>query len=263
MRHEDLACARVELLEVAQAASCAHRVLPHPPKAFDGLEMGATMGREDVEAKCALGVVEGRITLRRSMEPAPLDNPPHLLLGFPEGGHPWVDIWAPLLGLTVRHDCLADLRGAIVAGTDNAEPHAAREAAPGAIRQPRLAFEAGCALAVALAPGTGGQTRALGCAPPSCPGQGKAPHDRFVCREHHALTPAGLGLQGRACARARGEISRGGLEPSSGTAGAWRVFFTPPRTLARPSGLPVCGASPVARARHFPWEEREPCWRGS
>jgi DDE superfamily endonuclease len=45
MRHEDLACAPVELLEVAKAASCANRVLHHPPKAFDGIEMVATMGR--------------------------------------------------------------------------------------------------------------------------------------------------------------------------------------------------------------------------
>jgi hypothetical protein len=45
MRHEDLACAPVELLEVAKVASCANRVLQYPPKAFDGIEMVATMGR--------------------------------------------------------------------------------------------------------------------------------------------------------------------------------------------------------------------------
>ena len=45
MSHEDLAYAPVELLEVAKAASCANRVLHHPPEAFDGIEMVATMGR--------------------------------------------------------------------------------------------------------------------------------------------------------------------------------------------------------------------------
>jgi hypothetical protein len=41
------------------------------------------------------------------------------------------------------------------------------------------------------------------------------------------------------------------------------VFFQPPRTLARPSWLPVCWASTVARARQLHGEEREPCWRGA
>jgi hypothetical protein len=45
MRYEELACAPVELLEVAKVASCANRVLQYPPKAFDGIEMVATMGR--------------------------------------------------------------------------------------------------------------------------------------------------------------------------------------------------------------------------
>jgi hypothetical protein len=171
-----------------------------------------------VEAKFAMVVVAGRIKLMRSMDPAPIDNHHHLFLGFPEGSHHLVDILAQLLGIKVRHDFIEDFRGAILDGTDNAEQHAARDAAPGAIRQPRLAFEAFFAFDVALAQGTGGQTRALGFAPPTCPGQGKAPQDCFVFIEQNDLTPACSVLQGSEFDRAIGEIGRGGIKPPSGTA---------------------------------------------
>ena len=44
MRHKDLACALGELLKTAQTPSGADGVLPHPPEAFDGVEMVTTMG---------------------------------------------------------------------------------------------------------------------------------------------------------------------------------------------------------------------------
>ena len=45
MRHEYLAGALVELLEIGQAASSADGVLHHAPEAFDRIEMVATGGR--------------------------------------------------------------------------------------------------------------------------------------------------------------------------------------------------------------------------
>ena len=44
MGHEHLASAFVELPQVAQAASCPNRVLHHPPKTFNGVEVVPTMG---------------------------------------------------------------------------------------------------------------------------------------------------------------------------------------------------------------------------
>jgi len=45
MRHEHPAGALVELMRSAKTASSANRVLHHPPKAFDRVEVVATIGR--------------------------------------------------------------------------------------------------------------------------------------------------------------------------------------------------------------------------
>ena len=45
MGHEHLACALVYLLEIAKTSPGADRVLHHPPDAFNGVEVVATMGR--------------------------------------------------------------------------------------------------------------------------------------------------------------------------------------------------------------------------
>jgi len=42
------------------------------------------------------------------MDPAPIDDHHHLLLGVPEGCHHLMEILAQLLGITVRHDLRAD-----------------------------------------------------------------------------------------------------------------------------------------------------------
>jgi hypothetical protein len=51
--------------------------------------------------------------------------------------------------------------------------------------------------------------RALGCAPPARPEQGKAPEDGFVFVEQNDLATARLVLEGSQLERAVGEISRG------------------------------------------------------
>ena len=45
MRHEYLAGAPVELMQIRQTASSADGVLPHPPEPFNGIEVVPTMGR--------------------------------------------------------------------------------------------------------------------------------------------------------------------------------------------------------------------------
>ena len=45
MRHEHLACALVEQMEIGKTSSSPDRVLHHPPEAFDGVQVVATMGR--------------------------------------------------------------------------------------------------------------------------------------------------------------------------------------------------------------------------
>ena len=63
MRHKHLAGALVELRKIAKTASGADGVLHHPPEAFDGIEVVATMGGQKMEAKLVMIVVEGRVQL--------------------------------------------------------------------------------------------------------------------------------------------------------------------------------------------------------
>ena len=251
MRHQHLAGALVELRKITKTASGADGVLHHPPEAFDGIEVVATMGGQKMEAQLVMRVVEGRVELVRPVDPAPIDDHHHLFLGFLEGRHHLVDILAQLLRIKVRDDFREDFGRPVLDGANHPEEHAARETTPGARAHPRLAFETLLAFALALAEGTRGQTSALRGAPPARPGQSKAPQDRFVFREHNDLATARLGLEGGQCERAVSEISRGGIQSAGGAVGAYVVFFNTPRPLARPRWTPVCWANTVASSRQL------------
>ena len=45
MRHKHLTCTLVELMQIGKTPSGADRILHHPPEAFNGVEVMATMGR--------------------------------------------------------------------------------------------------------------------------------------------------------------------------------------------------------------------------
>ena len=45
MRPEYLTCALVELMHIGKTPSGSDRILPHPPEAFNGIEVVPTMGR--------------------------------------------------------------------------------------------------------------------------------------------------------------------------------------------------------------------------
>jgi len=107
-------------MEIGKTSSGPDSILHHSPEAFDGVQVVATMGRQAMEAKLAVGVVEGRVELVRPMHPAPIDDHHDLLLGVPEGRHHLVHILAQLLGIKVWHDFREDLRGAILDGADDA-----------------------------------------------------------------------------------------------------------------------------------------------
>ena len=216
--------------------------------------MVATMGREAMQAQLALGVLEGCVELMRPMDPAPIDAPHDLFAGFAAGGQHLMAIVAQLLRINVRHDLREDFRGPRVDRTDHAEQHPSREAAPGAILEPRLAVEAFFALALTLAERTYGEARTLPCTPPSRAGQGKAPEDGGVCREHKDLTAACLGLERGQCKRTISEVSRVGLQTPGRAIGAYRLFFSTSRTLSRPRWTPVARAKTVANSRQLPGE---------
>ena len=129
-----------------------------------------------------------------------------------------MDILAQLLGVKMRDDLIEDFGCPILHGAKHAQQHTAGDAAPGAILQPRLAFEGFLAFDLALAQWTYREASALRFAPPARTGQGKAPEDCFVFIEQNDLATAGPILEGGEFERAIGEISRGRIEPSSRTA---------------------------------------------
>ena len=210
MGHEHLAGALVELMQSRKTPSGADRVLHDAPEAFNGIEVMPTMGREEMEAQLALRVVEGRVELVRPMDAAAIDDHHDLFPGFAEGGHHLMHILAQLLGIKVGHDFIKDFGGAILDRPNDTEQYAAGDTAPGAILQPRLAFEGLLAFALALAQWTRREARALGCAPPARAGQGKTPQDRFVFIEQNDLPAASLVLEGGKFKRTISEVSGGG-----------------------------------------------------
>jgi hypothetical protein len=216
-----------------------------------------------MEAQLVMIVGEGGVELVRSVDAAAIDHHHDLFPGFPEGGHPLMDVLAQLVGIEVGHDFREHLRGAILARADHAEPHAAGNAVPGALAYPRLAFAGLLTSALTLAQRTCQEARRLGSTPPAGTGQGAAPEDGCIFIEHNDLATARLVCESGECERAIGEISRGGIQSAGGAVEAHRVFFNTPRTLSRPSWTRVARAKTVASARQLPWEEREPCSRGS
>ena len=133
MCHKHLACALVEQREISKTSSGPDRILQHAPEAFNRVEVVPTMGWEAMEAQLVVVGLKGRVELVRPMQPTAIDDHHDLFVGVAEGGHPWMEIWAQLLGSKVGHDCIKDFRGAILDGADNAQEHAAGDAAPRAI----------------------------------------------------------------------------------------------------------------------------------
>ena len=61
MRPEHLAGALRELRKLAQTSPGADGILHYPPEAFDGVEVMSAVGWQEMEAKRAVVVVEGRV----------------------------------------------------------------------------------------------------------------------------------------------------------------------------------------------------------
>jgi hypothetical protein len=246
LRHEHSARALVELMQIGTAPSGTNFVLHHTPEAFNGIQVVTTVGWEPMQPKLFVPVSQRRRKLFRPVETTAVGDHDDLLPGVAKEGHHWMEIVAPPLRIKRRHDLREDFRGPILDGTDNAEQHPAGDAAPRALRPPRLAFEAFVAFAVALAQGTYRAASAVGLAPPTCPGEGQTPHDRFIFIEHNDLASTGPILSGGQCERSPRQLSRGRSQPPGGTAVASVFFFHTSRILSRLSWTPVWRASTVA-----------------
>ena len=151
MHHKHLAGTLVERREIAQTSCRAHGVLHHPPEACDRVAVRSAVGWQAREAKLLMIMVEGRVELMRPLDPAPIDDHHHLFTGVAEDRHHWMELWTQLLGIKVRHAFREDCGGAILDRPNDPEQHAAGDAPPGVKPEPRLAFAAFFAFALALA----------------------------------------------------------------------------------------------------------------
>ena len=188
------------------------------------------------------------------MDATAIDDHDDIFVGFAKDVHDLMQILAQGFCIKMRHDLVEDFCSAIVDGTNDTKQDATGDAAPGVIWKPRLTFEGFVAFDLALTQGAGGEASTLCCAPPARTGQGKAPQDCFIFVEQNDLPLACAILQGSEVDGARGKVGRGGMEPPSGTVGAYRVFFNTPRTLSRPSWIPVSRARTAASSRQLHWE---------
>jgi hypothetical protein len=226
MCHEHAARAVVELMEIGKTPSGADPVLQHAPEAFNRVEVVTAVGRQEMEAKLAVVVVEGGVELVRSMDPAPVDHHHNFFRSFAEGCHDLMNILAQFLGIKVGHNFIKDFRGAILDRPNDTQQDAAGDPVPGAILHPCLAFEGFLAFDLTLAQRTRREAGALHFAPPTRPGQGKTPEDRFIFIEQNDLTPAGPVLEGREFKRRPRQLSGVRSEPARGAAVADVFFLT-------------------------------------
>jgi hypothetical protein len=208
-------------------------------------------------------VVKGRVELVGPMDSTAIDDHHDLFVGFAKGGQHLMDVLAQFLGIKVRHDFIEDFGSPILDRTNDVEQDPAGDPTPRAILQPRVPFESLVTFDLIRTQRPYTQARALGCAPPTRPRQGKTPEDGFVFIEQNDLAPAGLVFESREFDRGIRESRGGGIKSPGGAVVAQVFFFNTQRTLSRPSWTPVSRAKTVASSRQLHWEWREPCSRGS
>ena len=214
MSHEYSTRALVELMQIGKTPSGADPVLQHTPEAFNRIEVVTTVGRQEMQPKLLVPVCQRRRELFRPVDATAVGDHNDLFAGMAKEGHHLMDIMAQPLRIKMGDDLVEDFGGAILDRPNDTEQYPAGDTAPGAIADPRLAFEALVAFDLTLTQWPGGQARALGFAPPARPGQGKTPEDGFIFIEQNDLTPAGPVLQGRELERSPRQLSGVGSEPA-------------------------------------------------
>ena len=224
--------ALIELMQIGKTPSGPAPVLQHAPEAFNRIEVVATMRRQEMQPTLLVPVGERRRELVRPLDATAVGHHDHLCAGVATEGHHLMEVLAKPLCLKMRDNLIEDFGGPILDSADDTEPHTAGDTAPGAIADPRVAFEALGAFDLALAQWPGGQASTLGFAPPARPGQGKTPEDGFIFIEQNDLPLAGSVLEGGEFERRPRQLSGVRSEPARGAAVA-DVFFLTRRGRSR------------------------------
>jgi hypothetical protein len=232
MFHEDSTRAVVELMQIGKTPSGADPILQHAPEAFNRIEVMTTVGRQEMQPKLLVPVGQRRRELFCPVDATAVGHHDHLFAGMAKEGHHLMDILAQPLCLKMGDDLVEDFGGPILDCPNNTEQYPAGDPAPGAIADPRLAFERLFTSDLPLTEWPGSQAGALGFAPPTRSGEGKSPEDRFIFIEQNDLAAAGAVLEGRELERCPRQLSGVGGEPTRGAAVA-EVFFLTRRGRSR------------------------------
>ena len=225
MIHEYSTRALIELMQIGKTPSGPDPVLHHAPEALNRIEVVATMRRQEMQPKLLVPVGQRRRELVRPMDATAVGHHDHLFAGTAKEGHHLMDVLAKPLCLKMGDNLIEDFGRPILDRADDTEQHTVGDTAPGAIADPRVAFEALIAFDLALAQWTGGQASTVGFAPPARPGQGKTPEDGFIFIEQNDLTPTSPIFEGSEFERRPCQLSGVRSEPARGAAVA-DVFFS-------------------------------------
>jgi len=104
--------------------------------------MVSTMRRQEMPPKLLVPVGERRRELMRPMDATAVGHHNHLFASVAKEGHHLMDVLAKPLCLKMGDNLIEDFRGARLDRPNDTEQHTAGDTAPGAIANPRLAFEA-------------------------------------------------------------------------------------------------------------------------
>ena len=109
MRHEHSTRALIELMQIGKASSSADPVLHDTPKTFNGIEVVATMGGQEMQPKLLVPVGQRRREFVRSVDATAVDHHDDLFPGVTKEGHYLMDILAQPLGIKMGDDLIVRL----------------------------------------------------------------------------------------------------------------------------------------------------------
>ena len=121
MRYEHTTRAPVELLEIGKTAAGPNLVLQDTPEAFNGIEVVAAVGRQELQPKSSMPMGQRRGERVRAVDATAIDDHHHLFPCGGKGGHDLMDILSKPLGIKLRDDFIEDFGGAILDRPDDTQ----------------------------------------------------------------------------------------------------------------------------------------------
>jgi len=108
MHHKHAAHAPGEWLEVAKTAPSSNLVLQHAPEAFNGIEVVAASGGQELEPKSAMPMGQRRGERVCAVDATAIDDQHHLCASGGQGGHELMDILPKPCGIKLRDNLIED-----------------------------------------------------------------------------------------------------------------------------------------------------------